>query len=197
MKVEKAIYGKYRLIAGKLVGKVVARAFRNGSSSGQGVIAEAEGASSVEAMTALKETLKERDRSRTQARRYIARLDFHVPTTEEFVEALQAVRPKQAELDMLGAHAPSGENGLNPLQIAIAGGYKTVSNANALYGKLGRKLEEHLAVTAPNASKRDGDVPTGIIATYEADPQGSDVMVWVMHPEFREAVAATLSSHKK
>ncbi|MAP15329.1 hypothetical protein [uncultured Sulfitobacter sp.] len=190
MKIEEALYGKYRLVAGKLGEKFVARAFHNRSSNGRGVIAEVEGASSLEAISALKDALKARDNSRAQARRYIERLDFHVPTTEEFVEALRAVGPKPAEWDMLGAHARAGESGLNPLQIAKAGGYNTVSNANALYGKLGRKLEDHLAVTAPNASTRDGDVPTGILAIYEADPRGSDVMVWIMHPELREAVAA-------
>ncbi|MEX3316366.1 hypothetical protein [Sulfitobacter sp. PS-8MA] len=197
MKLEEAIYGKYRLVAGKLGEKYVARAFYSNNSKGRGVVAEVEGTSSVAAIETLRDALKERYSSRVQARRYIARLDFHVPTTDEFVEALQAAGPKPAELDMLGAHARAGENGLTPLRIAKAGGYSTISNANALYGKLGRKLEEHLGVTAPKAIRADRDVPTGILATYEADPQGGDVMVWIMHPELREAVAAALPSQKE
>lgn len=190
MKVQEAIYGKYRLRAGKQGSTFLARAFHGEGAKKRGFVAEVEGASSDEALEALKQLLEERNKTRSQARRYISRLEFHVPTTEEFVEALQVAGPSPAEQDMLGAHAKAGAQGLTPLQIAQAGGYNSISNANALYGKLGRKLGEHLQISAPLALSGQRDVPTGILATYEADPQGGDVMVWIMHPELREAVAA-------
>ena len=196
MKVDQATYGKYRLRAGKLGDKFVARAFHSSKSSVQGYVAEAEGKSNLEALEALKNLLQLRDETRREARRHIARLDFYVPLTDEFAEALQAVGPSSREWDMLGVHAAAEGKGLTPLEIARAGGYNTISNANALYGKLGRKLGDQLGITGPKSTIREADVHTGILATYEPDPQGGETMVWIMHPELSEAIASHRLSRK-
>ena len=195
MRVEEAIYGKYKMRASKLGEKYVARAFV-ADSKARGHIAEAEGASSTEALAALRDQLEQRARDRVKSRRRIERIDFHVPTTEEYLEALQAIGPSPKESDMLGTHAKAGDKGLTPLQIARAGGYDSISNANALYGKLGRKLSVQLGVDPPPSTVRGGDVATGLLATYEHDPQGGDTMVWIMHDELRTAIVGYQSSRK-
>jgi hypothetical protein len=190
MKITEATYGRYRLRAGKMGEGFVARAFLAGSKGGQGTVAEAEGNTAEEALQRLQEALAQRDEGHRTSRRLIEGLQFQVPTVEEYAQAIPAAGLKTWELDMLSAHARAGANGLTPLEIAKAGGYNAIANANSLYGKVGRKIGDQIGIKGPRAPKSKEDGPTGILATYQSDPKGGDTEVWIMHPELREAMEA-------
>ena len=182
---------RYVVKVGEMSGRWIARAFSKGR--GEGMIGEAFGASADEAVAALERRMGEEEAARAAARRFDERLGFAVPSREEYGAALGVARLSAKQLEMLRAHARAGEAGLTAEEIARAGGYASFETANALYGKAGRVIGETIGVTAPASTAREGhDVQTGILASPGPRRPASDQFVWVMHPELREAVEASL-----
>ena len=184
MKVTEAQHGRYRLRAAKLGDTFVARAFHG---SDRGIVGEATGVDAEAALTALRHRLSADDARRAEGRRMTAQ-GWAVPTEAEFTEAWLRARARlsKAQLDMVDAHAKSGDHGMTAGQIAAAGGYSNYETANAIYGRVGKIFAEELEVPAPASSVADREVQTGVIADAGTERDGQ--FVWVMHPEVRAAL---------
>lgn len=117
-------------------------------------------------------------------------MQFHVPTVEEFSEALPHVKLTKAQLAILKAHAATGDVGMTAADLAQAGDYADYSTTNLHYGKVGRALADEIGIALPiyKSSGRDG--PTGVLATWQPTPNDPDsIGRWVMHRELRASIA--------
>ena len=98
------------------------------------------------------------------------------------------VKPNKRILDMLVAHAKSGDRGMTAGELAHAGGYKSFETTNALYGRFGREVAEALRIDLPQSMLREDTLATGVLAQGGETRDGEDNFVWVMYPELRSAV---------
>ena len=183
--------GNYRIKAGRLSGNFVARAFPRSTSSGKGLIAEVSGASEAEAIAALKELLTEREVQRTAIRRWEQRSEISVPSTEEFVEALQQVKLSEAQLSMLKSLALAGETGLTVVGLMNAAGYRSQSTASKIFARAGALFADFLGVELPATGGQDKEGAANVFS-FREDVGRDAPPHWVMHNEMRDAVRATL-----
>ncbi len=180
-------HGPYTIKAGVLHGTATARAFVTGGKAG--LVAQADADSIEDAIATLKRDLDGRAATERSHRRHDPASGFDVPTAKEYLQALQVVKPHDAHLVMLRAHALAGDAGLTAGQLATDAGYQSLSAANLQYGVLGRQIAESIGCDLPASSlRKDADVATGVLARA-GTPRESGSFVWVMHPELREAVA--------
>ena len=184
-------FGNYRIRAGRLSGNFVARAFPKSSANRQGLMAEAPGASESEAIAALKTLLGEREAQRTAARRWEHRSEISVPSSEEFIEALQQANLSDAQLSMLKSQALAGENGLTEVGLMNAAGYRSKATAGKVYARAAAVIADFLGIALPAINGRvAGDAAR--VVSYRANVGKDTPALWIMHDEMRHAVRATL-----
>lgn len=122
---------------------------------------------------------------------------MNLPAVQDYVKAFLVVLPKapQSWRDMLSAHVRAPQREMTATQLAEAAGYQRYSAANANYGKLARKLCEHLCFSPPVGNSGQ-PTPTYILARSRKN-NGED-WIWTLHEEvaaaLREVEAAPLSS---
>lgn len=181
-------FRRYRIVAAELESGVLARAFLRGGRQGTGAVLETKGDTVEAAIEVARAKLHARDEDMRQKRRFDEYWQFHVPTKQEFIDALHVVSLSPPQLAMLDAHALAGSTGMTAGEIALAGGYDHFETANALYGKVGRAIADALGVTPPDAGNREGDVATGVIATAGPPREETEHFVWIMYPELASAL---------
>ena len=76
-----------------------------------------------------------------------------IPTPEEFVEAFTAIKPSDAQWEMLKAHYTAPDRRTDLRQLANAAGYEHMYGANTQYGLLGHKLSDYLDYMPPGKYK--------------------------------------------
>lgn len=184
-------FGHYRIRAGRLSGNFVARAFPNSSSSGQGLIAEAQGSSQDDAIAALKALLGEREVQRVAARRWEPRSNISVPSQEEFAEALQQTDLSKVQQSMLKAQAIAGVAGLTKAALMNAAGYRSQDTAVKAFAKAGALVAKFLGVELQSEDEPDGFGPIRVLAVRQEGERDAPA-IWIMHEELRRAVWATL-----
>ena len=113
-----------------------------------------------------------------------------VPTTEEFVEAINFVKPTDAQWAMLKAHYHAPERKLTSLQLAKAGNYDHFYTGNTQYGTLGGSIARHLNYTPPG--KYDDGKPLWITTITEDNHYNSDEDTGHFQHILREEVAKAL-----
>ena len=186
-----AEYGNYKIRAGQLNGEFVARAFPKHSAKSQGLLAEAKGASEIDAIETLKSVLSERETNRTAARRWEARSDSSVATEEEVLEALRQTNLSAAQLSMLKALALAGEDGLVAGSIMNAGGYKSQDAAIKALAKAGILVADYIGLDLPEGDKSGLEAALGVLG-YRGTAETDVPLHLVLHKEMREAVWQTL-----
>ncbi len=184
-------FGNYKIRAGQLNGEFVARAFPKHSARSQGLMAEAKGASEIEAIEALKSMLSDREANRTAERRWEARSESSVATQEEFLEALCQTTLSAAQQSMLKAHTLAGEDGLVAVSIMNAGGYKSQDAAIKALAKAGILMADFIGLDLPEGDVNGLEPAIGVLGYRDA----ADIDVplhLILHRELREAVWQTL-----
>jgi hypothetical protein len=142
-------HGRYQIKSGRLSGEYVARAFPKPPTNARGLIAEARGASEEEAIAALHDVIDARETRRTEGRRIDETMGVSVPSTEEFLEALDQVTLSRPQHAMLTALALSEDDGLSEQRMANAAGYKSRSSANRAFAAAGLLIASYLAIEMP------------------------------------------------
>lgn len=184
-------FGNYLIRAGRLNGDFIARAFPAMGSKSQGLIAEATGTSEADAIETLKESLRIRSATRTQARRWDERSDTAIPSKAEFIEALRQMKMTDAQLAMLKAHAVAGENGMTLAALTRASGYKSQDTALKALKRAGSLVGDFLGVDIqPDAANDKKDAREVLGYPIEGDTDAASV--WVMHDELRDAVRSAV-----
>lgn len=184
-------FGNYKIRAGQLNGAFVARAFPKHSAKSQGLMAEAKGASVVDAIEALKVILSEREANRTAERRWEARSDSSVPTQEEFLEALRQTNLSAAQQSMLKAHALAGDDGLVAVSIMNAGGYKSQDAAIKALAKVGILMADFIGLDLSEGETKGQETALGVLG-YRSTADIDVPLHLILHKELRDAVWQTL-----
>jgi hypothetical protein len=113
-----------------------------------------------------------------------------IPTAEEFVEAFAAIKPSDAQWEMLKAHYNAPDKKLTSDQLADAAGYEHMYGANTQYGILGHNLSDHLEYMPPGKYK-DGQ-PLWITILVNHEGQSFEEDTGHFQHEMREEVIAAL-----
>lgn len=184
-------FGNYRIRAGRLNGNFVARAFPKSQSNSQGLMAEAPGTSETEAIEALKILLETRETRRFAARRWEERSEILVPSKDEFIEALRQTNLSTTQIAMLKAHAITGENGIMPVALMKAAGYKSRETATKTLARAGGLIAHFLGVVISAGENETQGDPRRMIGFSLVEGEDSQ-SAWIMHEELRHAVWATL-----
>ena len=104
----------------------------------------------------------------------------HIGTVDDYAEALAALKLGAHERAMLSAHYKADGRRLTATELAESAGWKSFSSANSHYGKLGKRIAEHVGL---NLHGRDDEAWTEALATYDKDTHK-----WIMHPELAQAL---------
>lgn len=184
-------FGNYRIRAGQLKGVFVARAFPKAESEGQGLIAEATGASEADAIAALKVALTERETERTAARRWDPKADVSVPSKEEFIEALLQTKLSKPQISMLKAHTVAGKDGMSVDELMNVAGYKSEATAMKVLGRAGTLFADFLGVDL-QSNNNTGPFNSVRILGCREDDEAATPRIWILHEELRNAVRVAL-----
>ena len=184
-------FGNHKIRAGQLNGEFVARAFPKNGTKSQGLMAEAKGASEIDAIEALKSLLSERETNRKATRRWEARSESSVPTQEEFLEALRQTNLSASQRSILKAHAQAGEDGLVAVSIMNAGGYRSQDAAIKALAKAGALMADFLGVDLSIGNGDGLETAIGFVG-YRKTVETDVPLHLILHKELREAVWQTL-----
>ena len=113
-----------------------------------------------------------------------------IPTAEEFVEAINAVKPTDGQWAMLKAHFRAPERKLTSTQLAEAADYEHFYAANTQYGSLGSNIAHYLNFTPPG--KYDDGKPLWITTITEDNHDNSEEDTGHFQHILREEVAEAL-----
>ena len=171
--------GRYRIIAGRLDERCVARAFRD-----RALVVECGGRTVDAAVEAARAAIARHDHERLERR------DAGVPLAIEYQEALDHVLPgaPAAYALMLDAHRRAPNQTATAADLARAGGYADYEAANVHYGKLARAIAEYLGFRPQ--SRADGTpIWTATLATGDTEAKGgSERWRWRLRPEVVAAI---------
>ena len=113
-----------------------------------------------------------------------------IPTAEEFVEAFTAIKPSDAQWEMLKAHYNAPGRKLTSDQLADAAGYEHMYGANTQYGLLGHKLSDYLDYMPPGKYKDGQPLWITILVNHQGESFEDDTG-YFQH-EMRQEVAVAL-----
>lgn len=182
---------KYRILAGRLGGEYVARAFPKATSRARGLIAETQGESEEAAVAALMEVIKARDVRREAKRRWDASLNFSVPNPAEFTEALYQTNLTEAQITILKSLAWTIDPGMTFAQLANASGRKQDTTAERLFVRTGELVADYLRIIIGTGEPGSPETPHTVLA--KRLPQNGDKAdLWGLHPELRDAARRVL-----
>lgn len=139
-------HGRYQVKSGFLSGVFVARAFPKAPTKAKGMIAEATGATEVEAVEALHQVIDAREEKRTRERRVDLQTGILIPSVEEYCEAIRQITLSKTQRLMLAALSLAGEEGLSDQRMTNVAGYKSQASANRSFTSVGCLLAEYLSV---------------------------------------------------
>ena len=181
-------HGRYQIKSGILAGKFIARAFAKPPTKARGMIAEATGETEEAAITALHSAIDARDVRRNEDRRTDPRIGTLVPSTDEYVEALNSVNLTRPQRAMLMALSLADGDGLAELRVADAGSYKSATFANRALASAGHMIAGYLSSEAGSkgpSTNLDGTAHIGYRGVSEHDEQAEN---WILHPELCAAI---------
>lgn len=181
-------HGRYQIKSGRVAGVYTARAFPMPPTNARGMIAEATGETEEDAITALHAAIDAREVRRTEDRRTDPHTGTLVPSTEEYVEALNSVNLTRPQRAMLVALSLAEPDGLSETKVAHAGSYKSLPSANRALASAGRMIAGYLTsetgAAAPSTSS-DGSALIGYQVASGPDEKPGN---WILHPELSAAV---------
>lgn len=181
-------YGRYQIKSGLVAGVYTARAFAKPPTNSRGLIAEATGKSEEAAIAALYSAIDAREFSRSKDRRTDLSIGTQLPTSDEYVEALNTIKLTKPQWAMMMALSLANADGLTEEKVANAGSYRSTASAQKALASAGRMIAGYLfteiATKVPSTSL-DGVALIGFCSncTHEKKPGN-----WIMHPELRAAI---------
>lgn len=160
--------------------KIKARAF-----TGRKAVLDAEAKSLDDVLKLLRDRLDARDDARRALRQ------DNIPTTDEFVDALNRVdaAATDAQRKMLRALYEAPNQTLTASQIATAAGYTRYMTVNERFGKFARMIAEDLGYEP--ATRADGTPMWTTTIAIEGEPDENAGVAdwrWKLRPQVKEAV---------
>ena len=138
-------YGRYQIKSGCVAGVYTARAFPKPPTKARGLIAEATGKTEEAAIAALHCIIDARETRRSEDRRTDPSTGTQVPTSDEYVEALNTVNLAKPQRAMMMALSLAEADGLTAEKVAHAGGYKSTASAQKALANAGRMIAGFLS----------------------------------------------------
>ncbi len=113
-----------------------------------------------------------------------------IPTSQEFAEAINAIKPSDNQWEMLKAHYHAPNRKLTSSQLAEAAGFQHFYAANTQYGTLGREIARYLEIN-PLGKYKNGD-PLWITTITEENSESIDLDTGHYQHILRDEVAEAL-----
>ena len=118
MAIRVGVYGRYQTKSGYVAGVYTARAFPMPPTKARGLIAEATGETEEAAIAALHSAIDARETRRSEDRRTDPSTGAQVPTSDEYVEALNTVNLTKPQRAMMMALSLAEADGLTEERVA-------------------------------------------------------------------------------
>lgn len=131
---------------------------------------ELDGNSSEECLSSAKEYIDSKYTQRIRDRRAP-----HIGTVDDYSEALGSLRLGKHEVAMLSAHRKASGRKMTATKLSESNGWNGVSPANNHYGKLGKRISEHLSL---KINGDDDQAWTEALAQFDENTRE-----WEMHEE--------------
>jgi hypothetical protein len=188
MSIRMGAYGRYQIKSGYVAGVYTARAFPMPPTRARGLVAEGTGETEEAAIAALHSAIDAREIRRSEDRRTDLSTGTQVPTSDEYVEALNTVDLTKPQRAMLMALSLAKSDGMTAEKVANAGGYKSTTSANRALSSAGLMIAGYLSsetdLTGPSMNS-DGRALIGHRIVSAHDTKLGD---WIMHPELCAAM---------
>lgn len=188
MAIRMSEYGRYQIKSGMIAGVCTARAFAKPPTKARGLIAEATGDTEDAAVAALHAAIDAREDHRTQERRTDPHTGSPVPSTEEYMEAMNHAVLTRPQLAMLMALSVADVDGLSEAKVAYAGSYKTETSANKALASVGRMIAGYLSSQADAATPAPSADGSALIGYRGPCDQDETRIKWTLHPELCAAM---------
>ena len=188
MPVRVGTYGRYQTKTGYVAGVHMARAFPMPPTKARGLIAEATGETEEAAIAALQSAIDARETRRSEDRRRDPSTGISVPTSGEFVEALNTVNLTKPQRAMMMALSLAEADGLTEEKVAHAGSYKSTASAQKALASAGRMIAGYLS--SETGSKAPSTSLDGIALIGFCGNPGHEERLgnWILHPELCAAI---------
>lgn len=188
MPIRVGTYGRYQIKSGYVAGVYTARAFPQPPTKSRGLIAEATGESEEAAIAALHSAIDARETRRSDDRRTDPNTGRQVPTSDEYVEALNTINLTTPQRAMMMALSLAEADGLTEEGVANAGSYKSTASAKKALASAGRMIAGFLSLEA--GSKVPLTSLDGVTLIGFRDDPGPEQKLgnWIMHSELCAAI---------
>ena len=188
MPIRVGTYGRYQTKSGFVAGVYMARAFPMPPTMARGLIAEATGETEEAAIAALQSAIDARETRRSEDRRTDPSTGLSVPTSGEFVEALNTVNLAKPQRAMMMALSLAEADGLTEEKVAHAGGYKSTASAQKALANAGRMIAGFLSSETGSKvplTSLDGVALIGFRGEPGPEEKPGN---WILHPELCAAL---------
>ena len=188
MPVRVGTYGRYQTKSGYVAGVYMARAFPMPPTKARGLIAEATGKTEEAAIAALHCVIDAREIRRSEDRRADPSTGTQVPTSDEYVEALNTVNLTKPQGAMLMALSLADADGLTEERVANAGSYKSTASAKKALASAGRMIAGYLSTETGSkvpSTSLDGVALIGFRGEPGPEEKPGN---WILHPELCAAL---------
>ena len=188
MPIRVGTYGRYQTKSGYVAGVYMARAFPMPPTKARGLIAEATGETEEAAIAALQSAIDARETRRTEDRRTDPSTGTQVPTSDEYVEALNTLNLTKPQGAMLMALSLAEADGLTEERVANAGSYKSTASAKKALASAGRMIAGYLSKETGSkvpSTSLDGIALIGFCSDSGHEEKPGN---WILHPELCAAI---------
>jgi hypothetical protein len=181
-------YGRYQIKSGLVSGVYTARAFVKPPTKCRGLLAGATGKTEETAIAALYSAIDAREFSQIKDRRTDSNTGTRIPTSDEYIEALNTIKLTKPKWAMMMALSLAKANGLTEEKIASAGRYRSTASAQKALASAGLMIAEYLSTetaTKVPTTSLDGVMLIGFSSNCVNEEKPENL---IMHPELRTAV---------
>ena len=181
-------YGRYQIKSGRVAGAYTARAFPMPPTKARGLIAEATGKTEEAAIAALHSAIDAREARRAADRRTDSSTGAPVPTSDEYVEALNTVVLTKPQRAMIMALSLAEADGLTEERVATAGSYKSTASAKKALASAGRMIAGYLSTETGSKVPSTSLEGLALIGFYGDPSHDEKPGNWILHPELCTAI---------
>lgn len=192
MSIRVSAYGRYQIKSGCVAGVYMARAFPMPPTKARGLIAEATGKTVEAAVAALHSVIDAREIRRSEDRRTDPSTGTVLPTSDEYLEALNTVDLTKPQHAMMMALSLSEADGLTEEKVAQAGNYKSTASTKKSLESAGRMIARYLSSETGSKVPSTSLDGTALIGSRGGSADEEKPGNWIMHPELCAAIRTAI-----
>lgn len=137
---------------------------------------------------ALYSAIDAREFSQSKDRRTDSNTGTRIPTSDEYIEALNTIKLTKPQWAMMMALSLAKADGVTEEKVASAGSYRSTASALKALASAGLMIAEYLSTetaTKVTTKSLDGVMLIGFCSNCVNEDKPKN---WIMHPELRTAV---------